>query len=133
MLDSNPFPAPPTLLSPANGTSRQLPVSLSWSQVPNHQDLGYQVQIATNSSFTNIEASYGVTENQKIASALTTGTKFWRVRSQHGYIGADPAYTAFSATGTFTVLATPLADGCGHIPSHRVQRWRILGRPRAHR
>ncbi|MEY2581506.1 MAG: hypothetical protein QOE09_1355, partial [Ilumatobacteraceae bacterium] len=107
VLDSNPFPAPPTLLTPTNGTSHQLPVSLSWTHVPNHQDLGYQVQIATNSSFANIEATYQVTENQKIATALTTGTKFWRVRSQHGYIGSVEAYTAFSATGTFTVLSTP--------------------------
>ena len=127
VLDSNPFPAPPTLLSPANGTSRQLPVSLSWSQVPNHQDLGYQVQIATNSAFTNIEASYGVTENQKIASALTTGTKFWRVRSQHGYIGADPAYTAFSATGTFTVLATPLRMGAVTFPATEFSGGESLG------
>src|SRR6185295_2760060 len=37
VLDSNPFPAPPTLTSPTNGTSRQLPVSLSWTHVPNHQ------------------------------------------------------------------------------------------------
>ena len=127
VLDSNPFPPPPTLTSPANGTSRQLPVSLSWTQVPNHQDLGYQVQIATNSSFTNIEASYAVTENQKIASALSTGTKFWRVRSQHGYIGADPAYTAFSATGAFTVLATPLRLGAVTFPATEFSGGESLG------
>jgi hypothetical protein len=92
-------------------------VNLSWTQVPNHQDLGYQLQIATNSSFTSIESSFALTENQKIVSALTTGTKFWRVRSQHGYIGADPAYTTFSATGTFTVLATPLRMGAVSFPT----------------
>ena len=127
VLDSNPFPAAPTLLSPANGTSQQLPVSLSWTHVANHQDLGYQVQIATNSTFTNIEASYAVTENQKIASALTTGTKFWRVRSQHGYVGADPAYTAFSATGTFTVLATPLRMGAVTFPATEFSGGESLG------
>ncbi len=115
--DSNPFPAPPTLVTPSNGTSQQLPVGLSWTHVPNHQDLGYQVQIATNSSFTTIEATYQLTENQKIVSALTTGTKFWRVRSQHGYIGSVEAYTAFSATGTFTVLATPLRMGAVTFPT----------------
>ena len=127
VLDSNPFPAPPTLLSPAKGTSQQLPVSLSWTHVPNHQDLGYQVQIATNSSFTSIEATYPVTENQKIATALSTGAKFWRVRSQHGYIGVDPAYTAFSVTGTFTVLATPLRMGAVTFPATKFSGGEALG------
>ena len=108
VLDANPFPAPPALVAPSNGTSQQLPVKLSWTHVPNHQDLGYGLDISKNSTFTSIEASFSLTENSKIVSALTTGTKFWRVRFQHGYIGADPAFTAFSATGTFTVLSTPL-------------------------
>ncbi|MEO8265678.1 MAG: hypothetical protein ABI706_09240 [Ilumatobacteraceae bacterium] len=127
VLDSNPFPAAPTLVSPANGTSQQLPVSLSWTHVPNHQDLGYQVQIGTNSSFTNIEATYQVTENNKIATALSTGTKFWRVRSQHGYVGADPAYTAFTTSGTFTVLATPLRMGAVTFPSTKFSGGEALG------
>ena len=50
-------------------------------------------------------------------TSLTTGTKFWRVRSQHGYIGSTEAYTAWSATGTFTVLATPLRMGAVTFPS----------------
>ena len=40
VLDANPFPAPPALVAPSNGTSQQLPVKLSWTHVPNHQDLG---------------------------------------------------------------------------------------------
>ena len=117
VLDSNPFPAAPTLVAPGNATSQQLPLTLSWTHVPNHQDLGYQLQIATNSSFTSIEASFGLSENSKIVSSLTPGAKFWRVRSQHGYIGANPAYTAFSATGTFTVLATALRLGAVTFPT----------------
>ena len=117
VLDSNPFPAAPTLVAPTNATSQQLPVNVSWTNVANHQDLGYQLQISTNSSFSTIEASYQLTENQKTVSALTTGTKFWRVRSQHGYIGSVEAYTAWSATGTFTVLATPLRMGAVTFPT----------------
>ena len=117
VLDSNPFPAPPTLVAPANGTSQQLPLTLSWTHVPNHHELGYTLQISRNSSFTQIESSFGVTENSKIVSSLTTGTKFWRVRSQHGYIGSNEAYTAWSATGTFTVLATPLRMGAVTFPT----------------
>ena len=117
VLDSNPFPAPPTLVAPANGTSQQLPLTVSWTHVPNHQDLGYQVQIATNSSFTSLESTYRLTENQRIVPSLTAGTKFWRVRSQHGYIGPVEAYTAWSTTGTFTVLATPLRMGAVTFPA----------------
>ena len=40
VADGNPFPAPPTLTAPANGTSRQLPLTLSWTHVANHHDLG---------------------------------------------------------------------------------------------
>ena len=117
VLDANPFPAPPSLTAPANGAAQQLPVTLSWTDVPNHQDLGYQVQIASTSTFSTIEATFRVTENSKKVSALTTGTKFWRVRSQHGYIGANEAYTAFSATGSFTVQATPLRAGALTFPT----------------
>ena len=117
VLDSNPFPAAPTLMTPTNGTSQQLPLTLGWTHVPNHQDLGYQVQIATNSSFTTVESTYRLTENTKIVPTLTAGTKFWRVRSQHGYIGAVEAFTAWSAAGTFTVLATR----CGWVQSRSRQ------------
>ena len=117
VLDANPFPSPPTLLGPINGATSALPLGLSWTHVPNHQDLGYQVQIATSSSFTTIESAYQVTENQKIVPRLTAGSKFWRVRSQLGYIGATEAYTAWSATGTFTVLATPLRMAAVTFPA----------------
>ncbi len=117
VLDSNPFPSPPTLLGPINGATSALPLVLSWTHVPNHQDLGYQIQIATSSSFATIESAYQVTENQKIVPRLTAGTKFWRVRSQHGYISATEAYTAWSATGTFTVLATPLRMAAVTFPA----------------
>lgn len=117
VMDSNPFPAPPTLMSPASGMSSQLPLTLAWTHVPNHQELGYTLQISRNSSFTQIESSFGLTENSKTVTSLTTGTKFWRVRSQHGYIGSAEAYTAWSATRTFTVLATPLRMGAVTFPA----------------
>ena len=37
-----------------------------------------------------------------------SGSKFWRVRSQHGYLGSSEAYTAWSATGTFSVPSVSL-------------------------
>ncbi len=117
VLDANPFPAAPTLVAPAGGASQQLPIALSWTHVPNHDELGYQLQISNSSSFSTILASYGVTENRRIVSALPTGAKFWRVRSQHGYIGSNPAYTAWSAVGSFTILSTPLRMGSVSFPT----------------
>jgi hypothetical protein len=117
VLDSNPFPSPPTPVAPVNGATLQLPFILSWTHVPNHQELGYEVQISGSSTFSTVETTYRVTENQKIVPRLTAGTKFWRVRSQHGYVGANPAYTAWSAARTVTVLATPLRMAAVSFPS----------------
>jgi hypothetical protein len=50
---------------------------------------------------------------------LTAGGKFWRVRSQHGYIGATEAYTNWSATGTFTIASQPLRVGAVTFPSQK--------------
>ena len=68
-----------------------------------------------------------MTENSKIVTALTTGPKFWRVRSQHGYIGSTAAHTAWSATGTFTVLATPLRMGAVTFPSPKFSGGKARG------
>ncbi|MEP6762327.1 MAG: hypothetical protein ABJA93_13305, partial [Sporichthyaceae bacterium] len=115
--DGSPLPAAPSLLAPANGSTRQLPVSLSWTQVPNHQDDGYQIQVSSSSSFATIEKSFRSTENSQVVPTLTGGTKFWRVRSQHGYTGATEAYTAWSASGTITVSATPLRISTATFPA----------------
>ncbi len=101
--DANPFPAPPALTGPGNGTSQQLPVTLSWTHVPNHQQDGYQVQISNSANFGTIQESFGTSDNRLIVPTLTSGTKFWRVRSQHGYLGSSKAYTDWSATGSFSV------------------------------
>ena len=74
VLDSNPFPAPPALVAPSNGTSQQLPVTLSWTHVPNHQDLGYQLQIETSSSFQELPATAPSTTPSVTASATSSGT-----------------------------------------------------------
>lgn len=117
--DTNPLPAPPTLLGPANGTTSRLPSTLSWSHVPNHQDDGYQVQISGSSSFATVERTFRSSENRLVVPTLTGGGKFWRVRSQHGYAGATEAYTAWSATGTFTVSAQPLAMSAVTFPAEK--------------
>ena len=106
---SNPLPPPPSPVAPANGTTLTLPVTLEWTHVINPQPSGYEVQIARDSAFTSIEVDdpqlNGPT--RQILS-LTSGTKFWRVRSAQGNSSpTTAAETAWSATGTFTISSAP--------------------------
>ena len=107
---SNPLPPPPSPLSPANGAVLTLPVTLTWTDVPNPQPGGYEVQVSPDSSFSVNEAPLAVQLNQPSVTllSLTSGTKFWRVRSMQG--NASPttaAVTAWSTSGTFTISTAP--------------------------
>src|SRR6185295_19000077 len=52
---NNPLPPPPSPVGPANGTTLTLPVTLAWTDVPNPQPSGYEIQIARDSAFSSIE------------------------------------------------------------------------------
>ena len=108
---NNPLPAPPSPVAPANGTTLTLPVTLEWTHVVNPQPSGYEIQIARDSAFSSIEVDdpqlNGPT--REILS-LTSGKKFWRVRSAQGDSSpTTAAVTAWSATGTFTISSAPPA------------------------
>jgi len=101
----NPLPPPPSPVSPTNGATVTLPVTLDWTDVPNPQPNGYEVQIATDSGFENIEDDipYITPSNRQVLS-LTAGTKFWRVRSFQGDSSpTTAAVTAWSKTASFVV------------------------------
>jgi hypothetical protein len=106
---NNPLPPPPSPVSPANGTTLTLPVTLRWTDVPNPQPSGYEVQIAKDSRFRSIEIDDPQLNGpSRTILSLTPGQKFWRVRSFQG--DASPttaAVTAWSATGTFTISSAP--------------------------
>ncbi len=114
--DTNPLPGPPALVGPSNGTARALPITLSWTHVPNHQDDGYQVQVSGSSTFSTVEETFRTSDNQLVVPTLTAGTKFWRVRSQHGYTSATEAYTDWSSTGSFVVPAAAVGVGTVTFP-----------------
>jgi hypothetical protein len=106
----NPLPPPPVLLSPLNNPTVTLPITLRWQHVINPQSSGYEVQISSSSSFSNNEAPLGVqlTNPEFNILSLTSGTKFWRVRSHQGMSSpTTTAPTAWSATGTFTLSTAP--------------------------
>jgi hypothetical protein len=106
---NNPLPPPPTIVSPVNNPTLTLPVTLTWNHVANPQPSGYEIQIAKDSSFQTIERDdpqlNGPT--RQILS-LTSGQKFWRVRSAQGDSSpTTAAVTAWSAAGTFTISSAP--------------------------
>jgi predicted phage tail protein len=105
-----PLPPPPALLSPADGAGPlSLPITLDWSDVPNAQPNGYEVQIDPNPNFPGGTGGVELTTfvgptSQVQVNSLTGGTKYWRVRSYHG--NASPttsAVTAWSAVRSFIV------------------------------
>ncbi|HEX8090146.1 MAG TPA: hypothetical protein VF762_14900, partial [Blastocatellia bacterium] len=106
---NNPLPPPPSPVGPANGATLTLPVTLTWTDVPNPQPSGYELQIARDSTFSSIEVDDPqLNDPAREVISLTSGTKFWRVRSAQG--SASPttaAVTAWSATGTFTISSAP--------------------------
>jgi hypothetical protein len=106
---NNPLPPPPSPVAPANGTTLRLPVTISWTDVPNPQPSGYELQIARDSAFSSIEVQDSqLNDSTRQILSLTSGTKFWRVRSAQG--AASPttaAVTDWSATGTFAISSAP--------------------------
>lgn len=112
---NNPIGPAPALLSPINGETLTLPITLRWAHVPNPQAMGYVWQVARDSTFSTIEfSSNQYTEPLVLLQTLTSGPKFWRVLSQQGLsslnlqTGASTnANTAWSATGRITVSAAP--------------------------
>lgn len=110
---NNPLPPPPSPLAPANGATVQLPVTLSWTDVPNPQPSGYVLEVAKDSGFSNIEYSNNqITGPSWTITSLTAGTKFWHVLSTQGDSAPGvPANTAWSATRSFVVPSTPPAVG----------------------
>ena len=107
---NNPVPNPPVLTSPLNNPTLTLPFSLKWEHVVNPQSSGYEVQISSSPSFADNEAPLGVqlTNPEFKILTLTSGPKYWRVRSHQGMSSpSTTATTAWSATGTFTMSTAP--------------------------
>ena len=108
---NNPIGAPPAPLSPTNGASLTLPIQVAWTDVANPQPSGYELQIAKDSGFQQIEDDSPQLNNpNRTVLSLTAGQKFWRVRSAQGDSSpTTAAVTAWSAAGSFTLSAAPPA------------------------
>ena len=86
-----------------------LPVTLDWSDVPNPQSSGYEIEISRNSSFTDIEEfDPQLNDSNRTVLSLTSGTKFWHARSVQGNNSPNTAaVTAWSTARSFTVSSAP--------------------------
>ena len=105
----NPVGPPPTIIAPVGNPTLTLPITLTWTDGYNPQDLGYEVQVSSSPSFSTIEQpTAGHTDPRRVLNSLTAGQKFWRVRSHQGSASATTAaVTAWSQTGTFTISSAP--------------------------
>ena len=107
ITNAAPVPAGVSPLSPAAGATVQLPFFFDWSDTPNPQVPGYEIDVNTSSSFADISnvlrlsptrSDYMITRD-----LLAPGNYFWRVRALHGDV-AGP----WSAARTISVTA-PIA------------------------
>jgi len=105
---NNPIGPAPASLSPS-GQTLTLPVTFTWQDVPNPQPSGYELEVATDSKFSNVEFDYNqITPPTYTLTSLTAGTKFWRVRSAQGDASSTTAAeTAWSQVRSFTVSTAP--------------------------
>ncbi len=113
ITNAAPSPPAPTLLSPTGGATRSIPLTFDWTDTPNRESPGYDLDIDDDPAFAG---AFGVFLIQNLARSdymlvdtLAPGTYFWRVRALHGSVRGP-----WSATGTFTVVAgPPVAPGLG--------------------
>lgn len=106
---ANPVPPPPSVVAPPNGATLTLPITIKWTDVPNPQPSGYDLQIAKDAQFRTIEdLASQLNDPTRTVLSLTPGQKFWRVHSVQGNSSpTTAAVTAWSTTGTFTVGSAP--------------------------
>ena len=111
-------------------------MQLAWTNVANPQPSGYELQIAKDSGFQQIEDDSPQLNNpNRTVLSLTAGQKFWRVRSAQGDSSpTTAAVTAWSASGSFT--HQPSATGArdsGAYQQRALQRQHHLGAVAAQR
>jgi len=101
---SNPTPAAPTLVAPANGATTALPVTFDWNDVANAAS--YQIQVDDSSAFSTPRViDQTVTASQYTATTLAISQHWWRVRGRN----AAGTAGAWSSVRSFTPQGSPAA------------------------
>jgi hypothetical protein len=133
ITNAAPVPAGVSPIAPANGATVQLPFFLDWSDTPNPQVPGYDLEFNSTSSFalaSNVlllsptRSDYMITRD-----LLAPGNYFWRVRALHGdVVGPWSAGRAITVTAPiappnvnlFAILAEPVNAYGGNTAHARV-------------
>ena len=114
ITNTAPVPPPPSPVSPVNGAAITLPFTFDWTDTPNPQINGYDIDIDDEPNFlgdvgvlmvTNISRSdYMVVPDPLVEgiNRLPAGTYFWRVRAVHGNV-----FGPWSAGQRFVVNPLP--------------------------
>lgn len=100
-------PAAPTLVSPANGATNQpVPLTLQWNSVI--FATSYQVQVATDTTFTAPVVDDSVTGTSRLVALQFNTTYYWRVRARNaGGLSNPSARWSFTTEPPLSVLERP--------------------------
>jgi hypothetical protein len=130
ITNAAPIPAGVSPIAPASGASVQLPFFVDWTDTPNPQVPGYDLEFNTSPNFvlatqalllSSSRSDYMITRD-----LLAPGNYFWRVRALHGDVaGLWSAGRAITATAPiappnvnlFAILAEPV-DAYGGNTAH---------------
>lgn len=121
VTNSAPVPPAPSLAAPAAGATVSLPFTFDWSDTPNPQVVGYDLDVDADPNFTG---SFGVLLLQGVSRSdfmitpdlLAPGNYFWRVRALHGdVVGPWSSGRAVRVAppvspgdpGVFAIITTP--------------------------
>jgi hypothetical protein len=107
ITDTAPVPPGVTQVAPAAGATVSTPFFIDWTDTPNPQVPGYDVQVSTSTTFSDISNVLLVSPTRSdymiSADLLAPGSYFWRVRALHGNV-AGP----WSPARAITVTAGPV-------------------------
>jgi len=132
---TNAAPIPPGVspLSPANGATAQLPFFVDWTDTPNPQVPGYDLEFNTSPNFSPATMALLLSPSRSdymiTRDLLAPGNYFWRVRALHGDVGGlwssgrsitVTAPVAPPNVNLFAILAEPGNAFGGNIGQARV-------------
>ena len=133
ITNAAPIPAGVSPVAPAAGATVQLPFFVDWSDTPNPQVPGYDIEFNTSPNFTPATFALGLSPSRSdymiTRDLLAPGNYFWRVRALHGDVaGLWSAGRAITVTAPvappdvnlFAILAEPVNVYGGNTAHARV-------------
>src|SRR5262245_47548483 len=133
ITNAAPIPAGVSPVAPANGATVQLPFFVDWTDTPNPQVPGYDLEFNTSPNFPLATMALLVSPSRSdymiTRDLLAPGNYFWRVRALHGDVaGLWSAGRAITVTAPiappdvnlFAILAEPVNAYGGNTAHARV-------------